>query len=368
MKAHHEAFMRLAMEEAKKGEGRTSPYPSVGCVVVRAGKVIGRGYTQPQALEHAEASVLKKLGDKARGATLYSTLEPCHHNDHKESQPCDQWIAQARIRHVVWGASDPNLKNKEGSTRWLKRKGITVTPKILQKDCEQLHEIFLISLAKKRPFVFVSTAASLDGKITWKKNALPVKFSSPQALKRVHELRNRADAIMVGIGTVEIDNPRLTARVSKANNPHRIIVDAHCRLPLDAKVFDASSGTVIVLTTAYSPLLQRTLLEEKGAQVIVVKEVTSNMVDLRDGLKRLYEMGITSVMIEGGGELIASALYSKLVDKIYFWYSPMLLGGRETPTLVEGSELGRFNDAIAVTSMQSEVVGRDILITGYPEY
>ncbi len=360
--------MRLAIEEAKKGEGRTSPYPSVGCVVVRKGRVIARGYTQPKALEHAEASALKKLGDKARGATLYSTLESCHHNDYTESQPCDQWIAQSRIRHVVWGAADPNPKNKEGSTRWLKRKGITVTPRILGRECEQLHEIFLANLATKRPFVFVSTASSLDGKITWKKNASPVKFSSPQTLKRVHELRNRVDAIMVGIGTVEIDNPRLTARVSKAKNPHRIIVDAHCRLPLDAKVFDASSGTVIVLTTAYSPLLQRSILEEKGAQVVVAKESTSNMVDLRDGLKRLYEMGITSIMIEGGGELIASALQAKLVDKIYFWYSPMLLGGRETPTLVEGLELGRYSEAIAVRGMQSEMVGADLLITGYPTY
>ena len=364
----HDEFMRLAMEEAKKGEWRTSPYPSGGCVVVRSGSVIGRGYTQPQGLEHAEASVLKKLGDKARGATLYSTLEPCHHNDYKQSQPCDQWILKARIRHVVWGAADPNPKNKEGSTRWLKRHGITVTPKVLQKECEQLHEIFLVSLAKKRPFVFISTAVSLDGKITWKKNASPVKFSSPASLKRVHDLRSRADAVMVGMGTIEIDNPRLTTRVPRGRNPHRVVVDAHCRLPLDSKLFEATSGKVIVLTTAYSPLLARTLLEEKGAHVIVAKESTSSMVDLRDGFKHLYEMGITSVMIEGGGELIASALHSKLVDKIYCWYSPLLIGGSDTPTLVEGSELERFSDAISVNGLQTEVVGADILVTGYPQY
>jgi len=360
--------MRLAMQEAKKGEGRTSPYPSVGCIVVRAGRVIGRGFTQPQGLEHAEASVLKKLGDKARGATLYSTLEPCHHNDYKQSQPCDQWISQARVRHVVWGAADPNPKNKEGSTRWLKRKGITVTPKVLELECEQLHEIFLVSLAKKRPFVFISTAVSLDGKITWKKNASPIKFSSTESLKRVHELRNGADAVMVGMGTIEIDNPRLTSRMPRGKNPHRVIVDAHCRLPLDSKVFDASSGKVIVLTTAYSPLLARTMLEEKGAHVIVAKESTSSMVDLRDGLKHLYAMGITSVMIEGGGELIASALHSKLIDKIYCWYSPMLIGGRETPTLVEGSELERFSDAIQVEGLKAESVGNDMLVSGYIAY
>ncbi len=367
MKIDHEQFMRLAMEEAKKGEGKTSPYPFVGCMVVRGGRVIGRGHTQPQGKEHAEVNVLKSLGKKARGATLYSTLEPCHANDYKECDPCSQWIKRSGIRTVVWGARDPNIKNKEGSTRWLTRAKVRVIGKVLQKECERLHEIFLVSLAKKRPFVLVNVAASLDGKITWKKeHSSKGQFSSDGAFKKIHELRGRMDAIAVGIHTVEIDDPRLTARIRGRNNPHRVIIDSHCRISPNARVFDAPNGSVIIVTTAYAPLIKRDELKEHGAEVVVVNDNQHGQVDLKEAMKVLYrDYHITSLMIEGGGELIASAFKARLVDKVQLWYAPLLIGGGGTPTAMEGEPLERFGDAIKLSELTTEKVGEDVFVSGY---
>ncbi len=362
----HESFMRLAMEEAHRGEGTTSPYPSVGCVVVKAGKIIGYGHTRAKGREHAEVNALQRLGPRARGATLYSTLEPCHHNDYTDCAPCSHWILKSHIRTVVWGARDPNPKNAGGSTRWLSAHRIRVIGRVLQKECEQLHEVFLVSLANKRPFVLVSTAVSLDGKITWQKGkSSKGEFSSSAAFRRVHNLRSRVDAIGVGITTIQIDNPRLTARAPHRSTPARVIIDSHCETPLSAKVFEATQGTVIVVTTAYAPLIRREELIAAGAQVIVAAETPTGQVNLKDAFRRLYKQGITSLMIEGGGELIASALKARLVDKVYLWYAPLLIGGRDTPTLVEGESLERFSDAPRLKDVTSEKIGDDLLITGY---
>lgn len=360
--------MRLAVEEAHKGEGKTSPYPSVGCVVVKAGRVVARGFTQAKGREHAEVNALKKIGERARGATLYSTLEPCHHNDYADCEPCDQWILKSKIRTVVWGAGDPNPKNQQGSTRWFARQKIRVVPRVLEKDCRKLHEIFLTSLVKKRPFTFLCTGVTLDGKITWKKDAPPVRFSSEAALRKVHELRSRADAICAGIRTLEIDNPRLTARVRGARNPHRIVIDSKCRLSANAKIFEPIDSKVYVITTPYAPLARRQELIDRGAEIIVVPETIQGRVDLVSGFKALYQRGITSVMIEGGGELVASALKAKLVDKLYYLYAPMLVGGRDTTSPVEGDGLKRFSDAVRVRDIGIEHLGDDILVEGYTQY
>ncbi|MBI5135051.1 bifunctional diaminohydroxyphosphoribosylaminopyrimidine deaminase/5-amino-6-(5-phosphoribosylamino)uracil reductase RibD [Candidatus Uhrbacteria bacterium] len=362
----HEEFMRLAMDQAHRGEGTTSPYPSVGCVIVKGGRVVGRGFTQPKGREHAEVHALKRLGNRAKGATLYSTLEPCHHNDYTDCEPCSQWIVGSGIRTVVWGARDPNPKNAGGCTRWLSARRVRVIGRVLQKECEQLHEVFLVSLARKRPFVLVSTAVSLDGKITWQKGkSSKGEFSSGAAFRRVHDLRSRVDAIGVGITTIQIDNPRLTARVGHRSTPARVIIDSHCETPVSAKVFEAKQGAVIVVTTAYAPLIRREELVAAGAQVIVAAETSTGQVNLKDALKRLYQQGITSLMIEGGGELIASALKARLVDKVYLWYAPLLIGGRDTPTLVEGEPLERLSDATRLKDVTSEKIGNDILIGGY---
>jgi len=359
--------MHLAIEEAKKGEGKTSPYPFVGCVIVKSSRVIARGHTQPQGKEHAEVNALKALNKKARGATLYSTLEPCHANDYQECEACSQWIKRTGVRTVVWGARDPNIKNKEGSTHWLTRANIRVIGKILQKECEQLHEIFLRSLAKKRPFVLVNVAASLDGKITWRKErSSKGQFSSPKAFAKIHQLRSTVDAIAVGINTIEIDEPHLTARIRGRKNPHRIVIDSHCRLSSDARIFEAKEGKVFVVTTAYAPLIKRDELKERGAEVIVVNDDQRGQVDLKEAMKVLYrDYHITSVMIEGGGELIASAFKAHLVDKVQLWYAPLFIGGRDTPTAMEGEPLERFADAIKLRDLTAEKVGDDVLVTGY---
>ncbi len=359
--------MRLAIEEAKKGEGTTSPYPFVGCVIVKAGRIIARGHTQPQGKEHAEVNALKKLRGRTAGATLYSTLEPCHHNDYTECEPCSNWIARSGVKTVVWGTTDPNPKNQSGSTKWLRKKGIRVITGVLEPECAKLHEIFLTSLAKRRPFVLLCTGVTLDGKITWKKDARPVRFSSPEALQRVHELRYTVDAIATGIRTIEIDNPRLTVRLPGKIKPlHRIVVDATCRLSPKAKIFAAPTGKVYVLTTRRAPMLRSMGVRRAGAKVIVCKAQPNGNVDLADGLKKLYkEERITSIMIEGGGELIASALSQKLVDKLYFFYSPIIMGGRDTPTPVEGRHLKKFSDAVRIKELSVSHVGSDILMSGY---
>lgn len=370
----NDRFMRIAIEEGKKGEGSTSPYPFVGCVIVKGSRVIASGHTQPEGKEHAEVNALKKLGGRAFGATLYSTLEPCHHNDYTDCESCSQWIARSGIKIVVWGTTDPNPKNQRGSTRWLRAQGVRVVTRVLEAECKKLHEIFLTSLAKQRPFVLLSTASSLDGKITWKHGASPVKFSSPEAMARVHRLRSSVDAICVGIRTVEIDNPRLTARQKMFRgwssehwkNPHRIVVDTTCRLSTRAQIFEAPSGLVYVLTTNCASVKNRRRLERAGAQVIVCGRMNNGLVDLADGFRRLYhDHRITSIMIEGGGELIASAFQQQLVDKLYFFYSSIIMGGRDTPTAVEGEQLKKFSDAPRIKELSVERVGSDILMSGY---
>ena len=293
------------------------------------------------------------------------TLEPCHHIHEKQGKGCSQWIQARGVETVIWGAHDPNPRNKGGATRWLHRQGVRVIGNVLQKECERIHEVFLVSIKKKRPFVVISTALSLDGKITWRKDATPVKFSSPESLQWAHRLRSRVDAVCVGIRTVEIDDPRLTARIPGGRNPHRVIIDSKCQLSSSARVFRATTGRVIVVTTAYAPIVRRQELEKKGAQVIMARETLDGRVDLNDAMRELYKQSINSIMIEGGGELNASALASGIVDKVYLRYSPLLIGGRDTPTAMEGEPLERFACAVKLVDLTTEKIGEDILVSGY---
>lgn len=357
--------MAHAIREARKAEGTTGIRPFVGCLLVKNGHVIAQSHTQRDGRFHAEAHALRKAGAKAINATLYSTLEPCHHNS--QGIPCDRLIVASGIRRVVWGCHDPAPKNGIGGTRFLRKHRVRVTPSVLRDECIRLHEAFLTGVRHHRPFVLLSTAMTLDGKITWKKGQR-VGISDYASLRRVHLLRSKADAIAVGIRTIGVDNPRLTARVRGGKDPDRVIFDSNATLSPTARVFLPSRGRVFVVTTQKPSHPRCRKLAKKGAVIVSVRKDRHGHADIPSALRALYGHGIRSLMVEGGGELIAAMLAAKVVDKAYFWFAPLLVGGASTPTGVEGKGLTRFSDAPRLRDIRIERVGNDVLFEGYLDY
>lgn len=367
MEKSHEFFMREALAEAQKAAEITGWRPAVGSVIVKNKKIIARGHTQKNGREHAEANALKKAGKRAKDATLYSTLEPCCHNSQAES--CCQKIANAKIKKAVFGAADAATKNKNKARGFLARRKIRVVPNFLREACEEWHEVYLTNIRENRPYAIVSIAQSLDGKIAWKKGASRTPISGTDTMRRVHFMRSRVDAICVGANTLELDDPRLTARRAKAKNPDRIIVDSTGKIRPTANVFADKSARVFVLTTPRMSAKKERQLANHGAIVVCTKALPGGRVDLRKAFSALWtQFRIRHVMIEGGGELIGSALKARLVDRTVFWISPRLIGGRTTPTSVDGEGLRAFRHAAELFIENVERVGNDLMITGKVNY
>lgn len=361
----HQKFMRLALSLARKAQGLTSPNPLVGAVVVKKGKIIGRGYHQKAGREHAEVIALDKAGRAASGSTLYVTLEPCCHFG--QTPPCVEKIVAAGVREVIFAMFDPNPLNNGKGAQFLRRQGIKVTPGILQEEAKALNRPFIKYVTQKLPFVTVKVAQSLDGKIaTSSGNSRWI--SSVCARKFAHKLRRQADAILVGVNTVLTDNPLLSCRNGAGldkKQPKKVIVDTRLRLAPNAKIFSPRSpAQVIVATTRFAPRAKAIRLNKK-ARIMIVKNETRK-VDLRDLLKRLAKEGITHILIEGGGEIIASALKKKLVDRMIMFISPKIIGGRQAPTAVEGKGVDKISQATILKDMQVKTIGAELMIEGRP--
>lgn len=353
--------MRMALSLARKGIGGASPNPMVGAVVVKNGKIVGKGYHKRYAEAHAEVNALDDAGSKAKGATLYLNLEPCCHFG--KTPPCTDSVIKAGIKRVVAGMTDPNPKVSGKGFDILKKAGIEVSTGILEleEECRRLNEGFIKRIMTGRPFVILKIAASLDGK-TATKNKESKWITSEASRRSVHRLRGQVDAIMTGIGTVLADDPLLTPRVGRVKKaPLRVVVDSQLKVPNTARI--AGKNTLFATTNKASAKAVKSL-ESQGAEVETFK-ARDGKVDLTSVMDHLGKRGINSIMVEAGPELSGALLEAGLVDKVLFFYAPKIIGGVAAQGMVGGEGIDRLSEAIPLKEIRVKRLGEDIMIEGY---
>ncbi|MBI3605820.1 MAG: bifunctional diaminohydroxyphosphoribosylaminopyrimidine deaminase/5-amino-6-(5-phosphoribosylamino)uracil reductase RibD [Nitrospirae bacterium] len=360
-----ERMMRGVLRLARKGMGSVSPNPLVGAIVTRRGKIVGSGYHQKAGGPHAEVIALQKAGDKARGGTLYLNLEPCCHTA-KRTPPCTEAILKSGIKKVVVAMADPNPEVNGKGMAILKKEGIGVKSGILNQEAEILNEVFSRHITTGLPFAALKIAATLDGKIATA-SGLSRWITGEKAREAVHRLRNQYDAILVGKGTVMADDPELTVRLPQKSNrrPVRIIVDSDLAASPQSRVFHLREGErVIVATTRRAEDSRKKKMEERGVEVLRIEE-KEGRVSLPSLFRRLAKMGMTSVLIEGGGRINASLLNEGLVDKIYYFIALKLMGGEDSLSAIGGASPASLSSLPHLKKTKITRVGEDILVEGY---
>ena len=351
----------MACRLALKAAGRTSPNPMVGAVLVRGGKIIATGFHRIAGEDHAEIVALKRVGSKAKGATLYINLEPCSH--YGRTPPCSRALIRAGVKEVVAGMMDPNPLVGGRGFRELKRAGIKVRVGLLEEECRTLNEAFIKYVTRRLPFVTLKLAASLDGKIAvvtgdarW--------ISSETSRRMVHKLRNQVDAIVAGVGTVLADDPQLTCRIPNGRNPWRVILDSRLRIPLAASLLRQTDPERSIIVTSDRSSRQRVrAIESLGAQVWRLR-LRRRKIPWTAILRKLAAKDVLSVMIEGGATTAAWALREKAVDKIMFFYGPIILGG-DGRVMIDALGVKRVRRALRVQRTRVRKSGTDILVSGY---
>src|SRR4030066_1462997 len=346
---NNEFYIRRAIRRAAKARGRTSPNPMVGAVIVKNGEIISEDFHRKPGTSHAEALAIEKAGEKAKGSTLYVSLEPCCHTE-KRTPPCTRAIINAGIKRVIIGMRDPNPKVSGRGILELQRAGIVVKSGILEDKAKKLNEIYIKYITSGRPFVILKIAMTLDGKIATPEGQSKW-ITGENARRIVHRLRSRVDAIMTAIGTVKADDPQLTARVKGGKNPRRIVIDPDLKIPVDAKILQMPPETIIIarnsedsslsITREQSAVKEKTLLD-KGVQII---KYEGKKVNLDWLMKKLGRREITSVLIEGGSSLNAHALEDGIVDKVMFFIAPKIIGGEKSFPAVGGKTFRNLEDA-----------------------
>jgi diaminohydroxyphosphoribosylaminopyrimidine deaminase/5-amino-6-(5-phosphoribosylamino)uracil reductase len=336
----------------------------VGSIVVRDGRVIGRGYHEKAGTPHGEVAALQDAGGQAKGATLYVTLEPCCH--YGRTPPCTKTVIAAGVQRVVAAMRDPNpLVSGKGATE-LHQAGIEVTLGVLEDEAARLNEVYIKYIITKRPFVLLKVAASLDGKIAtvtgesrW--------ITNERSRRLVHEIRDRVDAVMVGINTVLRDDPLLTTRLPSGvgKDPIRIVVDSQLRTPLAAKLLTASpTARTMIATTTAAPRDKQRQLEARGAEVLVI-DGDGPRVPLGPLMDQLGARQVTSILLEGGGELHGAALRAGIVEKVLYFLAPKLIGGRSAPMAIAGEGFARLAEAVTLERVHITQLDEDFLIEGY---
>ena len=357
-------WMTRALKLARRGAGRTAPNPCVGAVVVRHGRIIGEGFHARYGGAHAEVVALRQAGARARGAQLFVTLEPCDHTG--QTPPCTETVLRSGIREVICAMRDPHpLVNGRGLRR-LRRAGVRVRVGLLRREAEALNRPFLTAIHQRRPYVTLKMAQTLDGKIATVTRRS--RWITGAAARRiVHQLRRAADAILIGVGTVLADDPRLAVRadgVPSARDPWKIIVDGRLRTPLSARVVrSARRARVLIATTQRAPAARGRQLTARGIHVAVLPS-RRGRVRLAALHRLLLARGVQHVLIEGGGEIAASALAERLVDRVVWFVAPKILGGTRAPTSVGGPGIAHLSRAIQLAGVSVRRVGSDLMITG----
>ncbi|MEW6109352.1 MAG: bifunctional diaminohydroxyphosphoribosylaminopyrimidine deaminase/5-amino-6-(5-phosphoribosylamino)uracil reductase RibD [Nitrospirota bacterium] len=351
-----EFLIRRALTLASRAKGRTSPNPMVGALVVKKGKIIAEGYHKKAGTPHAEVIAIDNAGPGAKGGALYVSLEPCCHKD-KRTPPCTEKIISSGIRKVVIAMKDPNPKVSGKGIAELRNAGIEVISGFLEERARKLNEAYIKYITTGIPFVILKVAMTLDGKIATPEGQSKW-ITGEKARRFVHGLRSSVDAVMTAIGTVKADNPRLTARIKRGKNPIRIIIDPELEIPLNSNVLKVPPPTIIV-TKANN--MKADILLKSGINLIFFKE----KLEFNWLMKKLGEIGITSVMTEGGSSLNAHVIEEGIADKAMFFISPKIIGGKESFPAVGGKSFRRLDDACILRDIRTKHIGEDILIEGY---
>lgn len=355
--------MQHALELARMGEGRTCPNPPVGAVVVSEDRVVGSGFHRAAGQPHAEIVALVTAGRAARDATIYVTLEPCSH--HGRTGPCADALIKAGIRRVVAGVQDPNPQVAGRGFKRLREHGIEVETGVLEPECRRLIAPFAKHLATGLPFVTLKSAMTLDGR-TATSFGESQWISNPSSRQLVHQLRNRVDAIITGVGTVLRDNPRLTTRLDgEAVDPVRIIVDSTLRTPTQAAVLTGHSpAATIIATTPQASKTKIRELEQAGAEILVCNEHEGRGVDLQDLLAQLGRYPLQHLLLEGGALLNQSMLSAGLIDRVMIFVAPSLMGGSDGKGLFSGSGPQHLSGLVRLTDLRVSDSSGDLLIEG----
>jgi len=356
--ADDKRFMRMALHLGRRGVGRTSPNPPVGAVVVAHGTVVGRGFHRQAGAAHAEAAALAAAGTRARGATLYVTLEPCAH--HGRTPPCTDAVIAAGVRRVLIGTADPNPRVPGNGSKRLRAAGIDVCTGVLQAECDALLAAFRKHVTTGRPLVTLKLAASLDGRIAtatgdsrW--------ITGDDSRRYVHRLRAEHDAILVGAETIIRDDPELTCRVRGGRNPVRVILDGRLRLPLGARVLtNTARAATVVITAPSAPATKVRHVRELGVEVIHLA-ANAGRIPIARVMRELGKRNIMSVLIEGGATVAAAALAAGVVNRMLVFFAPTLIGGDGRPML-DPLGVRRMQDALALGQLQVKRFARDILV------
>ena len=360
-----EHFMKMALALAKKGQGYTSPNPMVGAVIVKDSNVIGSGYHQAFGEAHAEVHAIEDAGAQAKGATLYVNLEPCNHTG--KTPPCSNEILKAGIQRVVVAMEDPNTI-AGGGALFLKEHGVEVIAGVCESAAKKLNEAFIKYVSQKQPFVLLKCAATLDGRIATRTG--DSKWVTGKKARRfVHQLRHAVDAILVGIGTIQADDPSLTTRLESQSglDPVRIVLDTHLSISPEARILRLDSNSDTILVTGNSvPEAKKKEVLKTGARLIE-QPLKDGKIDLKPLMIELGSMGITSLLIEGGSRVIASAIRSGIIDKAYFFYAPKILGGDDGIPICRGPGPELMADSIRLYDIRVKRFDDDIMIEGYIE-
>ena len=354
-----EAYMERAIELARRGSGLVSPNPLVGAVVVSEGAIVGEGSHEGPGLPHAEVVALDQAGARARGATLFTSLEPCDH--YGRTPPCTEAIVRAGIARVVSAARDPNPVVDGQGVRSLRARGVEVLEGVREAEAQRLNAGFAKHVRTGMPFVIWKAAASLDGKVA-ARDGSSRWITGAAARADVHRLRAWADAIVVGAGTALADDPELTVRDPdyRGRPPLRVLVDARGRVGTSGDLFDDQAPT-LVATTELAPTKARDAWREAGAEVLVV-ETDGEGVGLTALMSDLGKRDVQGVLLEGGPTLAWSAVEERLVDTIVLYLSPKLLGGRDAPTVLEGRGFAPIGQALPMRIRSVERVGEDLRV------
>jgi diaminohydroxyphosphoribosylaminopyrimidine deaminase / 5-amino-6-(5-phosphoribosylamino)uracil reductase len=353
-------MMARAISEGSKGY--PSPNPHVGAVVAKGREMLAVGHHERAGDDHAEVTALKQAGDKAAGATLYVTLEPCNHDG--RTPPCVDAILDAKIARVVIGCIDPNPHVTGGGADRLRAAGIEVVVGLKEKEARALIAPWAKCVTTGLPYVSLKLAVSLDGRIATRTGASKW-VTGPEARAKVHELRSRMDAVAVGIGTVVADDPRLTVREIAARGPVRVVFDTKLRIPFGARLVATAreTPTWIITSLDSSPAVEQTL-SDQGVQILRVAPSAEGRIDVTAALRSLAQLGIVSLMVEGGAELAGSVLAARLADELHVFVSPILLGPRGRPGAVDWAGPDTPSEAPRIVDPHWERCAKDAYVFG----
>lgn len=345
--------MQKCIDLAKLGEGKVSPNPLVGAVVLdKEGFVAGEGYHKKYGEAHAEVNAINQAGDKAKGGTLIVNLEPCSHFG--KTPPCADLIIKRGIKKLIVGMVDPNPAVSGKGIKKCREAGIEVEVGLLEDKCKELNEIFIVNQIEKRPFIAMKIATTIDGKIATKTGSSKW-ITSEKSRELVQEFRNRYDAILTGVGTVLMDNPSMLCTMPDGRNPIKIVLDTNAQSSPEAKIFE--EGSVILATK------EATIDYPDNVEILVCPQDESGRIDLKFLINALWEKGIRSILVEAGARVNSSFVKTGMADKLYHFVAPKILGDTQAISCFEGFNVAEIQNCINLTLKDVKKIGNDVLIT-----